>query len=76
MAAVSAEGVAMRPQERDEAEEKAGDAEADPPTQATSMALDVNSKEVMLGQMMRAARILERMVNQNNHDDIAQGTER
>ena len=34
---------------------------------------EVNSKEVMLGQMMRAARILERMVNQNNHDDIAQG---
>ena len=33
----------------------------------------VNSKEVMMGQMKRCARILERMVNQNNHDDIAQG---
>ena len=33
----------------------------------------VNSKEVMLGQMKRCARILERMVNQNNHIDIAEG---
>ena len=30
-------------------------------------------KEVMLNKMMRCARILERMVNQNNHFDIAQG---
>ena len=30
-------------------------------------------KEVMLDKMMRCARVLERMVNQNNHFDIAQG---
>ena len=30
-------------------------------------------KELMLSKMMRCARILERMVNQNNHFDIAQG---
>ena len=30
-------------------------------------------KEVLKRQMMRCARILERMVNQNNHHDISLG---
>ena len=33
----------------------------------------VNQKEIMLQKMRRCARILERMVNQNNNVDIAQG---
>ena len=32
-----------------------------------------NQKEIMLSKMKRCARILERMVNQNNHIDIAEG---
>ena len=32
-----------------------------------------SEKEVVKRQMMRSARILERMVNQNNHNDISLG---
>ena len=33
-----------------------------------------NSKEITNRKMIRCAKILERMVNQNNHDEIAIGT--
>ena len=33
-----------------------------------------SEKEILRKQMMRSIRILERMVNQNNHDEITLGT--
>ena len=30
-------------------------------------------KKMMLKKMMKCTRVLERMINQNNHDEIAQG---
>ena len=32
-----------------------------------------SDKEIMKRKMFRSAMILERMVNQNNHNDISQG---
>ena len=56
------------------ADENEAKNEDDPPMRRKFLDADIeNEKEEMNKKMIRCARILERMVNQNNYDEIATG---
>ena len=64
--------------QHEEAKEIADENEAknedDPPMRRKFLDADIeNEKEETNKKMIRCARILERMVNQNNYDEIATG---